>query len=617
MIQIGSLVDGKYKVLSEIGHGGMSTVYLARNERANKNWAIKEVRKNATVDYDTVRQGLIAETDILKKLDHPRLPSIIDIINDDDSFVIVMDFIEGKDLGDRLKTSGPQPWRDVVEWAKQLCDVLAYLHSRRPNPIIYRDMKPANIMLKPDGNIMLMDFGTAREYKSNRAGDDTTCLGTRGYAAPEQFGGHGQTDARTDIYCLGATMYHLLTGLPPLAPPHYKMLPIRQINPQLPHGLEEVILKCTKQNPQERYQNCAELMYALEHDVIEGEKRWKRKLKRKVQLWAGCTAAAVALAAAGGGFGMAANKISDAAYVSTMKEALSEFENTGISAEDTAYISIESGLKDAIEIKPGDKRAWIYLTRLYRSNQVVTEQERQSIVNLIHTYGKELEKKDAEYAQFCLEWGTDLFFFYDKDLDVTLGAGQPTQAIDELSFVVGDADNGTDTYIKRLMNEDSDAVTTKSLMQIAKVDELTARSNYQLAVDMQKIAVNAGQLGKRKGAGAASALAADNYTYANYFNDLTALMNDDTLLQSSNTGSVGVQGEYFVCAIYNNVISAVNLHMEDMVNDGVTVDQIEDIIRLVEQKKNALSASKDTQALRNNIDSQISLASGDKLESIR
>ena len=106
----------------------------------------------------------------------------------------------------------------MIKWAKQLCDVLGYLHSQNP-PIIYRDMKPANIMLKPDGNVVLIDFGTAREYKENNI-EDTTCLGTMGYAAPEQFGGMGQTDARTDIYCLGATMYHLVTGMNPCEPPY-------------------------------------------------------------------------------------------------------------------------------------------------------------------------------------------------------------------------------------------------------------------------------------------------------------------------------------------------------------------------------------------------------------
>lgn len=111
-----------------------------------------------------------------------------------------MDYIEGNPLSSALEESGAQPQNQVIAWAIQLCDVLGYLHAQSP-PIIYRDMKPSNIMLKPDGNLTLIDFGTAREFKEKNLAD-TVCLGTIGYAAPEQFGRMGQTDARTDIYCL-------------------------------------------------------------------------------------------------------------------------------------------------------------------------------------------------------------------------------------------------------------------------------------------------------------------------------------------------------------------------------------------------------------------------------
>ena len=132
MLETGSLLDGKYRILSKCGQGGMSVVYMARNERANKTWAIKEVRKDGTQDFETVRQGLIAETDLLKRLSHPHLPSIVDVIDGEGSFLIVMDFIEGKTLKEVLDENGPQPQESVIEWAKQLCDVLGYLHSREP-----------------------------------------------------------------------------------------------------------------------------------------------------------------------------------------------------------------------------------------------------------------------------------------------------------------------------------------------------------------------------------------------------------------------------------------------------------------------------------------------------
>lgn len=187
MLEIGSLVDGKYKILNKVGQGGMSVVYMAINEKANKTWAVKEVRKDGVLNFESVKQGLVAETNILKKLSHPNLPSIIDVIDTEDSFIIIMDYVQGNSLNKALEEYGAQPQEYVIEWAKQLCDVLGYLHSRQP-PIIYRDMKPANIMLKPDGNVTLIDFGTAREFKEKNLAD-TTCLGTVGYTITEKRSG--------------------------------------------------------------------------------------------------------------------------------------------------------------------------------------------------------------------------------------------------------------------------------------------------------------------------------------------------------------------------------------------------------------------------------------------
>lgn len=265
MFEIGSLIDGKYRIQGIIGQGGMSVVYLAINERSNKQWAIKEVRKDGVMNFESVKQGLIAETSILKKLNHTNLPSIADIIDTEDSFIVIMDYIPGTSLNEILTECGAQPEEKVVEWAKQLCDVLEYLHSRVP-PIIYRDMKPANIMLKPDGNITLIDFGAAREFKAEDPKEtvllsDTICLGTVGYAAPKQFGGMGQSDARTDIYCLGMTLFQLVTG----EFPTYEVRSIREINPALSKDLERVITKCTQTDPNSRYQTAAELREALEH----------------------------------------------------------------------------------------------------------------------------------------------------------------------------------------------------------------------------------------------------------------------------------------------------------------------------------------------------------------
>lgn len=283
MAERGTIIEGKYEVLKLIGKGGMSKVYLAMDKNLNKQWAIKEIERKAyDKNNEVVVASAMAEANMMKKLDYPSLPRIVDIIEKENVIYVVMDYIEGETLSSVLSKEGAQPQEVVIEWAKELCRVLDYLHTQNP-PIIYRDMKPANIMLQSNGNIKLIDFGIAREYKEQNLAD-TVSLGTKGYAAPEQFGGKGQTDARTDVYCLGVTLYHLLTGQNPCEPP-YEIYPIRYWNPQLSSGLEAIIQKCTQLNPEDRYQSCAELLYALDHyDEMDEGYRKKQKNKLKVFL---------------------------------------------------------------------------------------------------------------------------------------------------------------------------------------------------------------------------------------------------------------------------------------------------------------------------------------------
>ena len=298
MARIGNVIDGKYEILKEIGRGGMSVVYLAMDNRLNKQWAIKEIKKKGTnSENQIVVQSLLSEANLMKRLDHPNLPRIVDIIENGQTIYIVMDYIEGEPLDKILKRKGAQPEEAVIEWGIQLAEVLDYLHTREP-AIIYRDMKPANIMLRPDGSIKLYDFGIAREYKEQNS-SDTVSLGTKGYAAPEQFGGMGQTDARTDVYGLGVTLYHLVTGKNPCEPP-YEILPIRDVNPQLSSGLEYVIKRCTQLNPEERFQSCMEVLFALNHLEEIGEPH-RKKQKSKLNKFIASVACTVAFALIGTG----------------------------------------------------------------------------------------------------------------------------------------------------------------------------------------------------------------------------------------------------------------------------------------------------------------------------
>ena len=405
MLEVGTLLDGKYKILNEIGRGGMSVVYLAINERANKTWAVKEVRKDGGNDAEIVSQGLAAETEMLKKLDHPNLPAIIDVIDREESIIIVMDYVEGNSLQHLLDTSGPQQPEKVIEWAKQLCDVLGYLHSRHP-PIIYRDMKPANIMLRPDGKLTLIDFGTAREYKDTQKGD-TTWLGTRGYAAPEQFGGRGQTDGRTDIYNLGATMYHLVTGYSP-ADTGFIVRPVGSLIPQMRgSGLEKVISRCCAPAPSDRYQNTAELMYALEH-VHEQDNEVIRSRERRWRTFILFVTAALTALLAG------------CVFRSMYKNALDNIYDRYISDAETKNTLTEQirGCRLAIELDPGRADAWEAVIRSARDrgHEMLTSGEVDEIRSCIRNGAsvsnlEQLKRKDrGAYAQFNYELGFLLFF---------------------------------------------------------------------------------------------------------------------------------------------------------------------------------------------------------------
>lgn len=410
MLKIGSIIDGKYKILNKVGQGGMSVVYLAMNEKANKQWAIKEVRKDGVKDFELIKQGLIVETDMLKKLSHPSLPSIVDVIEDDNTFLIVMDYIQGNPLSKTLEEYGAQSQENVVEWAKQLCNVLGYLHSRKP-PIIYRDMKPANVMLKPDGSITLIDFGTAREYKSKNIAD-TTCLGTIGYAAPEQFGGMGQTDARTDIYCLGATLYHLVTGMNPCEPP-YEIKPIRQINPALSNGLEKIIMKCTQRDPDARYQSCAELMYDLEH-FDEMDNTYRRKMKFRLGIF--ITSVILTI-----GFGCVAIwgnasaenvKSKNYSYILSNAKSLDDYYNAILTdpSKTDAYIELVNYLRtDTLTKEEADG-----LNQLQAGLDRKNSNGYSETVNVL----EELKEKNYDgYIDVCYEFGNAFLFSSDTTND--------------------------------------------------------------------------------------------------------------------------------------------------------------------------------------------------------
>ena len=410
MLKEGTVLDEKYEILRKIGEGGMSVVYLARNNRMNMQLAVKEIKNDGSKEVEILLKGLEREANILKDVDHPVIPRIIDIVKHGSTICVVMDFVEGENLADKLREVGAFSQDDVIEWGIELASALEYLHSMNP-PIIYRDMKPSNVMLKPDGSVKLIDFGTAKTYDiENNA--DTTALGTRGYAAPEQFGdaqGRGiyKTDARTDIYNLGATLYHMVTGKNPQEPP-YEIVPIREVNPSLSTGLEQIILKCTRPNPNERYQSCSELIYALEH-YTELDVSYINANKKKVRLFATTAALAVvfAIVAVVGKSGM--NKINAENYAAYIEDG-NDFKTEG------SYTRAAGKYKDAFELNGKDSEAYVKYIDLYidASNDIASTEELKLedglnvVANRIKNGYSEVDKNNEVLYRMGLAYFTEI-----------------------------------------------------------------------------------------------------------------------------------------------------------------------------------------------------------------
>ncbi len=275
----GTLLNSRYQIVKKIGGGGMGAVYLACDqnlggiERAVKEMvqsSIEEDQQNKAVE-DFKR-----ESTILSTLDHPSIPTIYDYFFDDfeGRFYLVMKYISGGDLAGRLRSTpgGRIDEKTVTEWAIQVADVLSYLHNL-PTTIVYRDLKPSNIMLDgTTGKIMLIDFGIARSINQEEKG--VTAVGTMGYAPPELFS--GQVEPRSDIYSLGSTMFHLLTGADPQNNPllifdFQKNPRPRQINPQMSDQMERILMRSVEYKAESRFPSAD----ALKHALIEHLERLK------------------------------------------------------------------------------------------------------------------------------------------------------------------------------------------------------------------------------------------------------------------------------------------------------------------------------------------------------
>ena len=286
-LPVGILLKGKYRITRLIAGGGMAWVYEVEERSDNgrsQTWALKELRADAddTHSLDEARQLFESEANILVRLSHPNLPKVSAFFQEDGRSYLVMEFIRGESLQKRLEqANAPLLEGQVLDWAIQICEVLHYLHTR-PQPVIFRDMKPSNVMVTPDGCIKLIDFGIARTYKAGKR-KDTITMGSENYAAPEQWG-KAQTDPRADIYGLGATMYHLLTKVPPL--PAFvptSRVPLLQYNPAVSEQTAAVVEKAMSHDREARYPSAKAMQQALLACLPRWERgRVLRRLRQQV-----------------------------------------------------------------------------------------------------------------------------------------------------------------------------------------------------------------------------------------------------------------------------------------------------------------------------------------------
>lgn len=426
---------GRYTLLNQIGRGGMGNVYLALDNKIKNNWAVKEIRlDNEHAQRELVTKSLINEANLIKDLDNPAIPRIHDLFEQNGLIYVVMDYVPGRTMNALIKENGALDEDAVVDWTLQLCDVLDYLHHRTP-PIVYRDMKPGNVMITPDGSARLIDYGIAIETEPAPRGralyGDPRALGSPGFAPPEQLDGHPHVDARSDIYALGATMFNALTGLKP-AERNVKrdMSHIRALRPELSEGLEEIVATATQRNPDDRYQDCAAMAYALHH-YKENDEAHRAVFRRRWRTFiALCTAAAACLAASGICLALRnSGRVADyQAEIAQVSDPLSKYvedrqmaNQDGLSTSERQQLessaaqslqTAEDHLSAAMDVDPSSTEPYTTFIDACRSLGQFTEAEETFLSDSINRHRTALQEDAAQWAYLSYRIGQLYWDYY-------------------------------------------------------------------------------------------------------------------------------------------------------------------------------------------------------------
>ena len=351
----GTILNNTYQIIKSIGSGGVGIIYLGYHLNLQKHVVIKKVK-----DHSSGLMNNRIEVDILKSLHHTYLPQVYDFLEIDDGIFTVMDYISGHDLMYYLESGYQFPEEQIVLWMKQLCEVLAYLHSRKP-PIIHCDIKPGNIMITDEGNICLIDFNISLDGENNK-----DLVGLSGlYASPEQVkkaeykmrygsGDKVKMDERTDLFSLGAVIYYVMTGIKPNVRAH-QVIPLRYMEHLYSDELANIVDKAMETDPAKRFKSAEKMLDALEH-----MEKWNTECIRHMRRGAivgGVTGCLALVLLCAGILGYREKKKEDRYYeqIQAAKRYLNEAD----------YEKMISAYEMAIELKPEDPDAYIGLVEYY------------------------------------------------------------------------------------------------------------------------------------------------------------------------------------------------------------------------------------------------------------
>lgn len=399
----GDIVDGSWEVIKQIGQGGSGTVYLVRDIELNRLLALKEVPVRNTDQGKRQAKAVVAEVSLLKSLSHPSIPRILKMTHDEHSILIIMDYIEGYSLRSLIAKKNYIEEALIVKWGLALCDTLKYLHNRNPK-VIYRDLKPHNVMLSNENHLFLMDFGISREVGPDFDYSKEDRVGTKGYAAPEMRAKNAWFDERSDIYALGRTLYFLATRNSPSLEKlpngqELPILPIRQYDASRSVGLEKIIEKATAYKPTDRYQSVEEMIYDLKN-IDKMSEGYIRKIKRR----------ATTIYSLFGTLILGLFLLGSGALYSQM--ATTDAYNQAISKGKTSQ-DLDS-LVSASKIMPGEVEPYLEMVKIYRSNGHFTSEDEFQLLSALQSNLPSLKGKEGA-GDLLYQVGQLYWFYYPQN----------------------------------------------------------------------------------------------------------------------------------------------------------------------------------------------------------